>query len=993
MLNRLVAFFRPPLLEDEGRTRAASLLNAVLLVLLLGISLSGVVTTITSSSPLTTALLNVSLFGWITVLYLLHKRGYVVAVSLALVISLWIIIHSANAALGSLNGSILSASVLVVVLAGLLLGGRGALIFAILNLLALLATNLALASHWLSGPFRIESAPNQAVVMATIYAIAALLLYIATRRLNEAFSRLRSSASLARTTLEQLRTTSVSKSYMDNIIQSMRNLLLVLNPDGTIQTANPAACTLLGYTESEMIGLPFAEIAPDGPTIQTLITQNGIQNAAYAFKARDGRRVPVEFSSAVMLRDGGIEGIVCVAEDESAREQAEERRKRDEVVYRALFEQTTDAVFILDLDGRPLAVNQRAADMLGYTTDDLMGMRYGDLVSDTELDKTDITLRALTEGDSAPVYERLLRRKDGTEFPVEVSAQLVRDAHGRPLHIQRHLRDITERRQTEEQLRSQAELLQNVSDAIISTKLDSTIRSWNKAAEQVYGWKAEEVIGRSLTDIVRTTYGTGDNEEAIKRQYFARGYWRSEVTQQRRDGQLLHILSSVSLLRNSKGLPIGTVAVNHDITKRKQAEEELQRRVEQMALLRQIDSEIGSTLDLEKVLLFALNAAVGMSGADAGFICVVDEAGQMHIAHRYGGYQAVAVAEGTHPTNDFGVVGRAMRTLQPILVTDVRDDGDYVAEIPETRALMAIPLVSHEQLVGIIDLETVQTDHFTPEVFDFIKLLAGRLAAAIENARLYRISQTQLNELQTLYTDIKQLEQLKTDMIRIASHDLRGPVGVINGYLELVRMDVYDRMNADEQDYVESIARQVERMHGIINDILSLERIHQVAKDRINERIDLHELVNNVVQNHQPEAETKAQQLGLLPSESSNGALTVQGDPRQLYEAISNLVTNAIKYTPTGGTVQVAMQQAGSRARIEVRDTGYGIPADQQPRLFEPFYRVKMDETAGIDGTGLGLHLVKNIVERHAGEISVQSVYGQGSTFAVELPLAKAETS
>jgi len=984
MLFKLRTFLKAPSFDDDDLSRRAAILNAVLLVTILILAVSSIPNALTNPDVSGTFLAHTLIVVGLIFLYLLMRRGYILSVSLLLVGSLWLIVTAATATRGGVDSPHFGAEIGLVVVAGLLLGVRGALLIAIFNSLAVLVITAAIENGQL--PAHIGNTQlNQAVIQVSLYMMVALFLYIATSRLDEAFTRVRSNAALAKSTLDELRATSVNRDYVDNILQSMSNLLVTLNPDGTIQTVNRATLKLLNYSETELIGQPFLKIAL-GVSADSM-RRKTTQAVDATFIAKEGHQIPVMLSSALLMRDGVAEGVVCIAEDMTLRYQAQDQRKRDELRYRALFDQTTDAVFILDLSGKHIAINQRAADMLGYTADELLQLLYRDIVGEIEIDKTDTTVQALVDGERVPTHERIFRRKDGTEFPAEVSAQLVRDETGNPIHIQRIARDITERRQIDEQLHYQADLLQNVSDAIISTRLDSTIRSWNKAAEYVYGWKAEEVIGRSLTDVVRTTFGNEANEDAIKRQYFARGYWRSEVTQQRKDGQVLHILSSVSLLRDSNGRPQGTVAVNHDITKRKLAELELQKRLDQLATLRQIDSEIGSTLDLDKVLLFALNAAVSLAGAEAGFILITQEQGN-RIAGRYGKYAEV---EDQHPVVEiddplYGITGRAMKTLQPQFVPDVKNDPAYYADLPDTQALMAIPLISHDRLIGIIDLETTQQDHFTPEVFDFVQLIGGRLAAAIDNARLYQVSQQQLSEMQKLYDEISKLEQLKTDMIRIASHDLRNPVGVINGYLELLRKDIYDRLSESEIDYIETISRQVDRMQHIIDDILSLERIQQVAKAQIAERIDLHELIDKVVRNHRAEAEHKFQELDI---KATDEILTVEGDSTQLYEAISNLVTNAIKYTPDGGSVSIALQQVDNNARVEVRDTGYGIPEEQQPRLFEPFFRAKMKETAEIGGTGLGLHLVKNIVERHAGKIMVESVYGTGSTFSVELPLVK----
>jgi signal transduction histidine kinase len=244
----------------------------------------------------------------------------------------------------------------------------------------------------------------------------------------------------------------------------------------------------------------------------------------------------------------------------------------------------------------------------------------------------------------------------------------------------------------------------------------------------------------------------------------------------------------------------------------------------------------------------------------------------------------------------------------------------------------------------------------------------------------------QLSQLQVLYEQVTHLEQLKTDMIRIASHDLLNPLGIANGFVELVRMDVYERMTEAERDYVEMIARQLDRMQRITDDILSLERIQQLAHDPLKDDIELNALAERAVEAHRAQAAAKAQTvaLALAPLE-----LRIRGDSNQIYEALVNLITNAIKYTPEGGAISVAVTASEGHGLIEVRDTGYGIPADQQSRLFQPFFRARIDEAQSVDGVGLGLHLVRNIIERHKGRMFFQSIYGQGSTFGFELPLSQ----
>jgi signal transduction histidine kinase len=219
-------------------------------------------------------------------------------------------------------------------------------------------------------------------------------------------------------------------------------------------------------------------------------------------------------------------------------------------------------------------------------------------------------------------------------------------------------------------------------------------------------------------------------------------------------------------------------------------------------------------------------------------------------------------------------------------------------------------------------------------------------------------------------------------MIRIASHDLKNPLAGIMGYIEMLRMDVIEKLTEKERGYLDKIEVAAKKMQRITTGILSLERIQQLSDQESHKVINLKKLVNQSVSEQMDFAVRSEQKVHRhLPEDD----VYIQGDPLQMHEALSNLVQNAIKYTPKHGTVDVSIVVEKGIAKVRVVDTGYGIPKDQQDRLFSPFYRAKTTETRFIEGTGLGLHLVKNIIERHKGEMFFTSTYGKGSTFGFNI--------
>ncbi len=278
-----------------------------------------------------------------------------------------------------------------------------------------------------------------------------------------------------------------------------------------------------------------------------------------------------------------------------------------------------------------------------------------------------------------------------------------------------------------------------------------------------------------------------------------------------------------------------------------------------------------------------------------------------------------------------------------------------------------------------VDLEAMQsgaTDYLDKNDIT-APLLERSLRYAIANKRAE-------NELARLYERVSRLEQTKTDMLRIASHDLRNPLMSVMSALQLLQMDHAQAFDPDQQRYLNTIQREAQRMHQIIRDILSAERAEIYAAGQSQEEINLCELVRGVCADFASRAEEHAQVLNMLLPDTP---LLVHGDAVQLQEALENLISNAIKYTPAGGRITIQLFQQGQQAVLKVEDTGYGIAPEQQHRLFRPFSRIRTRENMAIEGTGLGLHLVKNIIERHNGQIIFDSVHGQGSVFGFALPL------
>jgi PAS domain S-box-containing protein len=246
------------------------------------------------------------------------------------------------------------------------------------------------------------------------------------------------------------------------------------------------------------------------------------------------------------------------------------------------------------------------------------------------------------------------------------------------------------------------------------------------------------------------------------------------------------------------------------------------------------------------------------------------------------------------------------------------------------------------------------------------------------------------DELAQLYEQVSRLERYKTEIIRMAAHDLRQPISITMGYAEMLLREE-GALTQEQADRVQAIQKAVERANQILKDILSLERIEQQMTRSAAEPFNFHVLLGDMIAQYREQihAHNHTLKLEIDPDEER---YEVMGYAPQVAEAVANLIENAIKYTPDGGTLTIHLRSNGTYLIYEVEDTGYGIPEEMHDLLFRPFSRARSSETAHIEGTGLGLHIVKSIVERHNGSVWFRSVHGVGSTFGFRLPLRSASS-
>jgi signal transduction histidine kinase len=247
--------------------------------------------------------------------------------------------------------------------------------------------------------------------------------------------------------------------------------------------------------------------------------------------------------------------------------------------------------------------------------------------------------------------------------------------------------------------------------------------------------------------------------------------------------------------------------------------------------------------------------------------------------------------------------------------------------------------------------------------------------------------QARLDELTALHARLSELEQLKTDMLKLGAHDLRSPLMVIMNYTQYLAEDLSEIGSPEQIDYINEIRGAAERMKVISHDILDAGRIEHLLDRTALDPVELVGTLRAAAEGLQANAAIKHHTMTICVPEN---AVRGRGDGPLLREAAVNLIGNAIQYTPEGGRIDVVVSATGGGVEFTVTDTGYGVPPDTRDKLFQPLARAGSKEARREAGTGFGLYLVKRIVERHGGKVFFRSGRIQGSTFGFWLPAERA---
>ncbi len=407
--------------------------------------------------------------------------------------------------------------------------------------------------------------------------------------------------------------------------------------------------------------------------------------------------------------------------------------------------------------------------------------------------------------------------------------------------------------------------------------------------------------------------------------------------------------------------------------------EETRRRARELAALNKAGQVATSTLDLDEVLTLAMAQARAMLDAEAASVLLHDATGDELVFAASVGPASETLVGMRMPATE-GVAGWAMQEAQPVLVRDAQDDPRFYGRIDAatgltTRSLLAVPLRSKEKVIGVIEVVNRTGRPFDKHDRDLLSTLAGSAAIAIENARLYEAEREQHRLVEQSRAQLVHSEKLAATGRLAASmaHEINNPLQAIHNSLQLVLSFALEP--GEQQEYLQMADEEVQRLMSLVKRILDFARRPQRETKPTN--------LNDVVEKVLALASKYLQHRHIaLRRDLSPDLPAVMAIADELGQVFLNLVLNAVGAMPEGGTLCVSSRLAqDGHLTVAFSDTGDGIPPDHLDRIFEPFFSTREE------GTGIGLTISHNIIERHGGEITVQSVMGEGTTFTVHLPV------
>jgi len=615
-------------------------------------------------------------------------------------------------------------------------------------------------------------------------------------------------------------------------------------------------------------------------------------------------------------------------------------------VFRVTLRSIGDAVLTTDTEGRITYINEVAESLTGWSHKDALGQpleRVFQILNEvTRQPVENPATRSLREGVVVGLANHtVLIKKDGNECPIDDSAAPIRDEQGYVSGCVLIFRDVSAQRLIERDKANQlltarllASIVETSNDAIISKSLDGIIQSWNAGAERVFGFTAEEVLGRHIS-LVIPPERLAEEDQIIAKLSAGQRIEHFETERVRSDGQLIMVSLTISPIKDAAGNVTGASKIVRDVTARRRTERERQNFV---TVVENSTDFIGMC-DLQGLPFFINRAGLEMIGLDD-----LEEA------------RNTPIQEFFFPEDQ----GMIMNEFFPAILANGHGEVEvrfrhFKTGEPRWMAYKVLTLTNAaNEPVGFATVSQDVTER---------KQLA--------------------DDLRRLAADLAETDRRKNEFLATLAHELRNPLAPMSNMLEVVKQ-AGDDAEVLKQAH-DTIERQLGQMVRLVDDLLDLNRITYDRLELRRSEVELSSVVQQAVEVARPLIDAAGHDLIIdLPDEP----VYLNADRARLAQVFGNLLNNSSKYTRPNGRISLSAKRIDHEVVLTVKDNGAGIPQDKLDQIFDMFMQVDLTAERSQGGLGIGLTLVKRLVEMHAGSIEARSAgEGEGSEFIVRLPV------
>jgi PAS domain S-box-containing protein len=671
----------------------------------------------------------------------------------------------------------------------------------------------------------------------------------------------------------------------------------------------------------------------------------------------------------------------------------------------ALIDSADDAIISKTLDGIIMSWNQGAERIFGFTAEEAVGNSITIIIPPDHLDEEPQILARLRAGERIEHFETVRQRKDGTRRDISLTVSPVKGPDGRIIGASKIARDVTEQRQARRELDEASERLRL---ALAASHLGDW--SWDAQTDLVtFSETAARILGvpsgQQMTWIeMRNLLNAEDRDRArvaIETALLSHTDYDIEYRVPRSGKAEAWIAARGRGVYAPDGTVLGMLGFLQDISDSKATEDTLREQADALRTLHEVGQLISAELNLHNTVQAVTDAATEITGARFGsfFYNVMTEEGGSYMLYALAGVPREAFAHFPMPraTDLFGPTFRGEGVVR---IAEVKQDPRYGRNSPyygmpeghlPITSYLAVPVVSRSgEVLGGLFFGHPEPDIFTERDEIVVAGLASQAAIAMDNARLYETAkraraeaERAAGETERLYRQAEESSRLKDEFLATISHELRTPLSAILGWARMLRMGQLSPDNSSKA--LETIERNARAQAQLVDDLLDVSRII-TGKLRMDvQPADPNTFIDAAVEAVRPAAEAKGVRVQKI---MDTGPVAIPGDPVRLQQVVWNLLSNAIKFTPRGGRVQISSQRVNSHLEIIVSDTGQGIAADFLPHVFDRFRQADQKTSRQHGGMGLGLAIVRHLVELHGGTVRANSEgEGHGSMFTVMLPI------